>query len=249
MKQRISKILAASLAFLLIGLLLYITNSFTGNPISATIATYKIKAYAKQNYPDENFTISKASYNFKGASYYSKVSSKTSKDTTFNISVRNGKVSDDYESEVTSHMTTYRRLSNSYNDTIEDIVNKDFPYKTTIVIGDFGKSDAEMNKLTLDMPYDPSNLPSDTTVTVYTICDIPNYPELEKRLLKLASIMKAHNIHPNYYSLILEMDREKDKKHAKSLYLYDFPAEKLDSENLIEAIKLHQINWEEDNKK
>lgn len=249
MQNRILKITAAVIAFSLIGFLLFILNAFTGNPVSSAIASSKIKAYVKETYPKMDLELSKASYNFKDSDYYMKVQSKTSKDTYFRISWDHGKIRDSYEYDIPTHMTTFERLTNEFNQLIEDVINKDFPYETSIVIGDFGKSDADIAKLTLDMPLDLSNLPPNSGITVYTNSKLFTYEELAKRLLELQAIMNNHNIPISTYSLVLEKTTKEDEKPIDKLYLFDFPAEKIKSENLIEEIKLQQNNYEQEHEK
>lgn len=249
MKLRLTKLIAPGIAILLIGFILCIINTFTGNPISASVASDKIKAYVKTTYPNMDLVISKASYNFMDSDYYTYVTSKTSKDTSFIVSCTHGKINDDYKYEVSNHMTTYRRLSSEFSKLIDKLITKDFPYETSIVLGDLGKSEAELNKLSLDMPLDLSNMPLDTSLSVYTRSSTLTYEELVKRLQKLQTIMNANNIPINFYSLVLENTTDKSEKPTQSLYLYDFPADKLNSDNLLETIKLHQQIWEKEHQK
>lgn len=170
-------------------------------------------------------------------------------DTHFQISIRNHKINDSYQYDVISKWNTMQRLSTEFNNTIKDIISQDFPYQTSIVIGDLGKPEtADMQQLTLDMPYDPHNLPLNTSISVYTESDELTYEELAKRLVKLQSIIKAHDITADFYSLILE-EPQKEGKPSNRLYLYDFPSEKIASDDLIAAMKTHQADWEKQNEK
>ncbi|MDF2541468.1 MAG: hypothetical protein K0S47_1186 [Herbinix sp.] len=249
--KKLLKILAAATAFFIIGFILYVVNSFTGNPVSANIATAKIKTYVAKNYPDQQLTISQAHYNFKDSSYSSVVQSETSEDTCFRVSWNRGKLSDDYPYEVANHFTTYRRLTEEFDQTVQEILINEFPYETTIVIADLAKRDMDMASLTLDMPFDITSLPSGTQLVVYLLSEERSYKVLAKRLLELNDIMKKHQIRIDLYSLVLEepMDETEKPTSGESLYLFDFPADQLTTEHLDQILQEHQIQWEKEGEK
>jgi hypothetical protein len=246
-KKTYFNIFLAITAFLLISFLFSIYNSFKGNPLSAKIADTKIRAYVNKTYPTLDLTVSETKYNFKDTAYFSRVQSKNSQDTCFTVSYCNGTVTDDYEYEVANKFTTYRRLSDLFNKDVENIISKDFPYVTSIVIADYGKGEIDLNKLILDMPYDIKNPPVPASLVVNCLSDEVTYEVLSKRLLELKAIMDNHHIPISIYSLVLEPSVEKARNSGdNSLYLYDFPAEKIDNNNLINEIKKHQTAWEQE---
>ncbi len=244
-KKKIHRIIWAITIFLIVFLSFSIYNSIMGNPISAKIANSKIKAYVSNTYPDLDLTVSKTRYSFKDSSYSSLVQSKTSQDTVFSVSYIQGKITDHYDYEVASHITTYQRLTDSFQNEIENILNREFPYTSSILIASYGKEDSDMDKLTLDMPFDLNNPPMPASLTIYSISEEQTYEILSERLVELKTIMDQHQIPISTYSLVLESSDEKNKPAESRLYLFDFPAEKIDSKDLISEIKNHQTAREQ----
>ena len=64
------KIGAFILALLLIGFILFIANSFLGNPISSNIAKSTAKKYIAEKYSNLDLKIDSVKYNFKDGGYY-----------------------------------------------------------------------------------------------------------------------------------------------------------------------------------
>ncbi len=247
MKKIMLRIAAALFAFALIGFILTFANAFMGNPISSAIATSKIKTYVKDTYPQMDLTISKASYNFKISGYGCRIASKTSMDTNFYVSYSGGRINDDYEYEVANCFTTYRRLQSEFEEVVEAILAKEFPYETSMVLADYTK-EAEFTNLTLDMKLDVTNPPLTTQLSVYTSATQLTYEEMAKRLLELDKIMKNHSIPINLYSLVLEKYDNADEKPSQRLHLYEFPESKLASDDLIAAMKGYITDWESPSK-
>ena len=101
MKSKVLKIFAAAVAIALICGILIVTNAFVGNPISAKMAERAIKNYVNEKYSLLDLELEKPVYNFKDVSYMVRAESKTSTDTKFSISYRNGEVYyDSYEFDV-----------------------------------------------------------------------------------------------------------------------------------------------------
>lgn len=162
------KILAGVVAITLICSILFITNAFVGNPISAMMANKAIEKYVDKNYFSLDLEIEKARYNFKDASYVAMAKSKTSIDTKFAIYYRNGKVQrDDYESYVLGMFNTLQRLSNEYSTIAKDIVAKELGYENNTTMVMFNKDEYENSNdiLELDMKFDKA-LPMDAEVTI-----------------------------------------------------------------------------------
>jgi hypothetical protein len=253
MKRKILvRILLTVFILLFLTFLFNIYNSLFGNPISAAIAASKIHDYVNQTYSDMDIEVSEASFNFKFDEYYSRVKSKTSMDTCFTVSWSNGKIYDSYESDVTNRYMTYQRLSLEFTNEVEKIISEEFPYECSILFADFGKSDTELKSLTLDMPLNLENPPLPSTLTAYVLSKNVSYEFLRDRLLELANIMEKHDIKMDFYSVVIEEPLPEGEKAApggKSLYLYDFPAEKLTESDLMEAIRQHQKLYEDQTKK
>lgn len=147
--------------------MLFIINSFVGNPISATMANKAIKHYVDQNYSTLNLEIEKAKYNFKYSSYWARVKSKASIDNKFTIYYKDGMVGDDYESCVLGMFNTLKRLSNEYSAVAKDIIINELGYEnsTAFVVYDMEEYGNNNDILVLDMGLDKS-LPIKTEVTI-----------------------------------------------------------------------------------
>jgi hypothetical protein len=251
-KNKLLKIMMGVVVLIFLGLILSVVNGFYGNPLSATIATNRIRAYVNDQYPDMDLEVSKAKYNFKFSEYYSRVESKTSQDTNFSVGWSKGRIDDDYEYEVKNHFTTYRRLQEELDHTVQEILEREFPYETSIEFMDFSK-ESDFSLLQLDMSIDMSNPPLPTTLTVYILSKDINYDILVERMRELADIMDKNEIHVDYYSIVLEQPlkegEEKPAPDGERLYLYDFPADNMQQQNLIGLIKQHQSDWEENHTK
>jgi hypothetical protein len=247
-----SRIIITVITLLFVGFVINLITSFYGNPITAAIATSNIRSYVEKTYPLSNLEVPKASYNFKFSEYASHVQSKTSMDTEFSVAWSKGRIYDSYESDVVNRYTTFQRLQQEFSKTIEDIVIKEFPYETSMLFADLGKADTDLKKLSLDMPLDLNNPPLPSTLVIYILSNEISYEYLSARLLEVRDIMEQHKIPIDFYSIAIEEPMPEGEKSApggQSIHLIDFPAEKIGNENLVEAIKEHQREYEEKRKK
>lgn len=239
--------------FLFIGFIASFIMAFYGNPITKLIATSKIEKYVQNTYPDLDLEVPSAVYNFKFGDYLSHVQSRTSEDTAFTVSWHKGKLNDTYDQDVLKHYMTYIRLQRELSKLVEDTISQEFPYETSILFADLDKSMDDFSMLTLDMPFDCTTIPVPTALTIYFYDDNINYEVFEKHLQELRDIMKKSKIRMDYYTVVMEKTpEEKGEKPMRSkdaIYLYDYPADKLDSISLIEDIQKYMADWEKENEK
>lgn len=129
------KIFAGITAFLLILAVLFIANSFLGNPISANIAKGKALVYINDKYSHLNLEIKEVTYNLKDGSYLISVNSSMSIDTHFFLSYRDGEIfRDDYEGSVLSGMNTMDRFRREYKKDLTPLVQAKMNNVTNISI-------------------------------------------------------------------------------------------------------------------
>lgn len=199
-----------------------------------------------------NVEVTKAVYNFKFGDYLSHVQSKSSQDTAFTVSWHKGAIQDSYESDVIKRYKTYTRIQMELSKLVEDTVIREFPYETSILFADLDKSMNDYSMLTLDMPLDSEAIPAPTTLVIYYYDDKVDYEAFRTHLLELRDIMKRNKIRIDYYSVVMEKtppQGEKPTRNQESIYLYDYPADQLDSESLIEDMKEYMQEWEKENEK
>jgi hypothetical protein len=137
--------------------MLFITNAFVGNPLSAMMANKAINQYVNQNYAFLDLELDKANYDFKTGGYRVYARSKTSMDTRFAIYYDEGKVTrDDYQIYVVEKFNTLERLTSEYSLIAKRIVAEALGYETntTFVIQGKNASESYSDVLTLDMKFD-----------------------------------------------------------------------------------------------
>jgi len=166
--KKLVRIFAGVVAIALIGGILFITNAFVGNPISAMMANKAIQKYVNENYSFLDLEVEKATYNFKDSSYFAMAKSRTSIDTQFAIYYQSGKVQrDDYEGYVVEKFNTLTRLSEEYSFIAKSIIARELGYEnnTTMVMFDMDDHERNMELLELDMKFDKA-IPIDAEVTI-----------------------------------------------------------------------------------
>jgi len=248
-KKNIRSIIVTLVILLFLGFAFYFINAFTGNPVSAFIASHKIREYAADTYPMLDLELSEVKYQFKNSAYGCHVQSKKSEDTKFTIEYSHGRVSDDYEYEVANHFTTYRRISKDFNDMVTDIIKKEYPHETTLIIGDLI---GDTQQLTPDVPLDLNNMPLELSLTVSILSDFRNEEQMAALLMELHRLMLSKNITIDQYTLRLEEPVSEESKpgSGKNLYLENFPAKNItgDQESLASVIREHQFVKNKDDK-
>lgn len=160
-RNKVLKILTVILAVVLIGGILFITNAFVGNPVSAKIAEKAIRNYINEKYSPLNLELEKPIYDPKGGSYIAWAKSETSVDTKFSISYRDGEVySDSYEFDVLHMHNTLRRLEDEYTYIAGQILEDELGYGDDSARVMYDKDDYESagrkDILKLDMEFDRS---------------------------------------------------------------------------------------------
>ena len=202
------KILAGVVAVVFIGGILFITNAFVGNPISASFADKAIKQYAEKNYSFLDFEIEKVSYNFKDGTYIAMAKSKKSIDTKFAIYYRGGEVlRDNYDSNVLSMFNTLQRLSDEYSSVAKTLVSKElgFVNNTTRVMYDKDEYENAKDILKLDMKFDKA-LPINAEVTIRLDLTDNSLEGIAKVLTDAHKVFVDNDCNFNKYDLDAEND-------------------------------------------
>ena len=92
------RIIAAVIAFLLIGIIIYAITEFYGNPFSRKHAEETLRTYASEHHNDlDQFTYDGVAYNFKDGSYHINYTYRPQPYLGFYLSLQENEVYDSYE--------------------------------------------------------------------------------------------------------------------------------------------------------
>lgn len=234
------------IAFALIGLILWVTNSFVGNPISRALATHAINKYLETNYAELNLEVKPAVYNFKIGKYNAWAKSKESVDTHFTVyCTMGGKVTaDDFEDRIPSGWNTYTRIEKEYREFVTPIIESNLPYDFYIVLADLERLEKPAAKLPLDMNLDVYNVPLAAYVTVYLYTDDVSWDNVAGTALELDGLMQENSLAVDQYTVVLKPGSPEEEKKGESLGIYDFPQELLGSDDLPKFMEEYFYQWE-----
>ncbi len=199
--KKLLKILAGITALALIVIILFIANTFVGNPISAFRATKDIKKYVDEKYPDLNLEVYDAEYNFKYGGYMATARSKTSKDTYFSVFWRGGEVYlDYYEDNVLNGENTLRRMGNEITQQIKPLLSKINDIKLNQIVVTFDKEKYINSNIELDIPFDKS-LPLDFEVIIRAEFDDESFKNFERIFTEVHKILNDNGYKAFLYSI------------------------------------------------
>lgn len=214
MKSRNNKlavrIVAGVIALILILGILFVTNAFVGNPISAMMANRAIERYVNQNYSFLDLEVEKAIYDFKSSGYMARANSKTSMDTKFAIYYRYGKVQrDDYENYVLGGFNTLQRLSDEYSYIAKGIIAQELGFKDNRTMVTYNKDAYEDTKdiIKLDMKFDRT-LTLDAEVIINIDLKNNSLEEVAEVLTEAHEVFLNNDCVFNKYGLYTEEDNE-----------------------------------------
>ena len=239
-KRIFVKIIATVIILAFCALILDFINSFYGNPISKALAKNAAEKYINQNYKDLNMELQSAGYNFKFDYYCVHYQSANSIDTTFAVYVNSfGKVlSDDYEYEVANHFTTYRRFESELRKLGDRLFREELDYEISNALFMMkDKSEEDMLKLTLDMPFSLESIPSEIDASITITDKDVSYEKMSEVLIRMAEVCHKENIPVSTYSVRIEYFDENEKTPEKTfLSIYDIPKEVLHAEDIPKAL-------------
>lgn len=237
------RVVAAIIAMVLIGLIVFITNAFTGNPISAHFAKKQLVSYANKKYPNMKLNFSKAEYNFKDSGYSLKASDLNSIDTHFIVTRRSdGLIYDGYENYVLGGFNTLDRLGKEMTKDMEPLLKDLFKNEMSgrlfaDCMGD--KKNLEKIAPPLDTPYSRA---MKLNATIFIDFDLknPTLEEISYRIQKADELLKKEGFSVGGY-IVEALNRD-----TKKGYMVRVDAEMINT-NLPEAMKnaLDSKNYDE----
>ncbi|RSK27530.1 hypothetical protein EJF36_11940 [Bacillus sp. HMF5848] len=230
--RKLLKIIAALVAFMLIGIILFVANAFVGNPISAKLADRAIHKYVERNYSFIDPVVEETYYNFKNASYAARVSSSQNIDIHFLVYARNGKVlRDDYDSYVLGKFNTWQRLSDEYSALAKALVARELGYINNRTMVMYDKETLENPDLfELGMTFDKS-LPLSTEVMLRLELTDSSIEHSAKLLTDAHNMFKKNGCYFTKYSLYSEAP-------GVDLMINDVTPEAIESEELLSLLRM-----------
>lgn len=254
--KRATKIILLIIVVLMIGVGLWIVNSFAGNPLSKIMAKNAAENYIAEQYADRDFIIEDVFYNFKDGYYHANVASPSSIDTYFSIYVSGNKVNDDtYENDVLSGWNTYERIDREYRDMVDKVfLAENFPLISHIDFGTIELFDEntptgfdephygiEMGKLELDKQYDVRKLAETAGhIIYYAQDDDVSFEKAAQLMLTLKDSLDEADIPFYALDFVLEKPRDKDGvaiEDSESIHTVNFLYEHIYEEGLVERIE------------
>lgn len=205
MKKNLLKIIAAIGA---VSMLMFFYCVFCGNIFDSIEAKKEITEYISENYPDENYEISSASYDFKMKDYTCQIIDPNSEDRSFTATYSSdGSITDTYDC-IDDMTNTLSRLNNALYDATEPILRKYIRGSEYIYcrLKDFEVLDT--SRLYLDMPCDPKNMEVETELIAWLDS---NPDKAFKRLKKIAKELQNKGYRIDYYSFFLDYGDEFDQ--------------------------------------
>lgn len=228
MKKIILKVLAGITACVIIFGLLWFANGFMGNPISKLLAKNAAKKYIGENYKNSDFIIEDVTYNFKISGYHANISSPSSIDTHFTLSISMfGQVKYDSYSNVTNKYNTFIRIEEEYRKIVDAVFSaEDFPLTSHIDFGTLKEiEDIEIDErdrpaygiqikdLEVDKQYNVRELGKIAGQIIYYAEDEEiSYAKASEMLLTLKEILDKEGVPFYAIDFVLEKPREEEKK-------------------------------------
>lgn len=255
MKKRILKIAAISVTVIFVAWALWLANAIFGNPISYALATHTAEKHLEECYSESDLVIDGVSYSFKHGYYHAYVSSPSSMDTSFTLSIGMGGrlLMDDYEDRVINKWNTAERIGGEYRESVDEVLNSDtFPYNAHIGFGeiifvqDQSVDDPSMPSysistadLILDGEYDANELGASAgELTIYIEDNDLSYENLAKIVLDVKKAFDAAGVKFCAVDLVLEYPRADDGSRKDGrVEVMDFLYSDIYVDGMVERVK------------
>lgn len=200
------RILAGIGAAVLIALVLFVTNAFVGNPISAYRATRAIDTYVERNYSFLDLETQPARYNFKFGCYMATARSRTNPDIHFSIEARGGEVFyDGYAGYVLSGFNTLSRLGGEYAARAKALLQENLDYEIQKVQADYDAQHIEnLDELIKPGMEFRKDLPIPVRMSVHTPIADPSPACLGQLFAEIHAAVQSGGYAVSEYSLYSE---------------------------------------------
>lgn len=250
MKKRLLKLAAFAAALALLAGVLLFSNALVGNPVSKFLATRAAREYLDTQYPDSDFEIDAANFNFKSGDYVVAVVSPTSIDSHFTLGLSMaGRVLWDGYHSVESGWNTWERLNAEYRALVDAVLDDpDFGYNVFIGFGDLWMEQEYgepwppyilYSELELDGDYDIRQLGKACgRLTLYVRQDEVSAEEAARILLHTRRALDEANVPFCCIDFVLEHPLTEDGHLPEGdVQLRYFACEDIREEGLVDRVK------------
>lgn len=254
--KKILKFAAAVTAFAMIAGLLFFANALLGNPVSYLLVKSSAEEYVEEKYADEGYVLSDVSYSFKDCNYYAHIEKPKSEDCRFSVSFDwfGDIIYDNYESEVLSGFSTFRRLDSNYCAMTNKVLESPmFPYERSITYGSLefnikSKRDYALSRSILvpDGLYDMGELGSKAgrlTIYVYNKGKADSEGAAEV-LLEIKRLMDMGGVRFHAVDLVI-YDCDPEEKFGAEYRIEDFLCTDIYEENLADRAEENYLKTSE----
>lgn len=256
MKKKYLKIIALTVAVILIIGVLHFANALNGNPISKMLAQRTADAYLAEQYPDTDYYIENLAYSFKFGCYYAHIRSESSIDTQFTLYIDMvGNLNHDTYEDVPSGSITARRLEQEYRDLTDQVFESPtFPYSCYISYGtleiysqehiddpnvtDIPDYSIVQDDLIIDHIYDPRELGAQAGhLVVYVETDIVTVEKAAEIILDIRKKFDEANIPFRAMDFVLQFPRpEEGPRPDEDVRVENFPYEDIYEDGMVDRV-------------
>lgn len=255
MKKRIFKILAFSLATLVLVGAAWVLNALVGNPISKALATRTAEQHLAQVYAAEDFLIERVSFNFKFGWYHAYIISPSSRDSSFTLVMDMGGklLTDTYADQVVNGTNTATRIDTAYRTLVNSVLERpDFPCDTRIAFGEIVFVSEEYandpsvpdyalisNDLTLDGIYDANALGATAgKLTIYAEDGTVTHERLAEILLDVKAFFDGAGVKFYAIDLVLEYPTAPDGDRPEGrVEVMELPYDQIYEDGMTDRVK------------
>jgi len=212
-------IIAALLIFAGVAATMIFLNTLYGNPFSKANAEKNIKAYIIDTYGVKDFVLTDIAYDAAFKEYCATIAFADSEDAVFDVaySVKENRITDNYENTVANGLNTFLRLSSEYGKRVMDVISGHYTDDDVLCYGELGKNQSLSQcgeQLETDMAFNMYNLPLEATVSVFMEREDTSARQFAQDLTDLQMLMYANEIAVDYYDIM----------YNSSVLLEDFPS-------------------------
>lgn len=220
------RILAAAVAIGLLAILLLMTLSFTGDPISAALADKAAQAFIQESdLRSMSFQLSHATYNFKFGEYTVQAKSDQNADLHFEIVCENGKVRyDTYEQSVLKNGNVIARITNEYSVLLQVQLEQAGLGRNGVHVQILEPEDSDI--WVLGMPFD-QNLAVKKTLQLYPDLEELTLEAAADYLQKVEALLSKKEHRFQSISLFQADEKNDETGTARTVMLSDIPVEEI----------------------